>query len=163
MSSGLHENARFPERNLPGGIFTALNDPQKYNQQDRYPVSKTIGLLWTRELAARVPSAEVVINSANPGFCKTGLSRQMKGMMAYAIKGAELALGRSPEDGARCLVDAAVVKGEDTHGKYVSEMRVKPESKLVRSAEGEKLQKKIWEEIIAVLGEKAGLEGSSVP
>ena len=87
----------------------------------------------------------------------------MKGMMAYAIKAAEMTLGRTAEDGARCLVDAAVVKGEDTHQKYLSEMQVKPESKLVRSAEGEKLQKKLWDEIIAVLGDNAGLESGSVP
>lgn len=163
VSSGLHENAKFPERTSPGGILAALNDPKKYQQQDRYPTSKTIGLLWTRELAQRVSSSEVVINSANPGFCATNLSRQMKGAMSYAIKAAEMLLGRSPEDGARCLVDAAVVTGQDSHQKYLSEMQVKPESKLVRSAEGEKLQKKLWDEIITLLEEKGGLEKSSVP
>lgn len=83
--------------------------------------------------------------------------------MAYAIKAAEVLLGRSPEDGARCLVDAAVVKGEDSHQKYLSEMQVKPESKLVRSVEGDKLQKRLWDEIIALLEERGGLEKSSVP
>ena len=163
VSSGLHENARFPERNAPDGILAALNDPKQYHQQDRYPTSKTIGLLWARELAQRIPGSQIVINSATPGFCKTSLSRNMHGVMAYAIKAAEMLLGRSAEDGARCLVDAVVMKGGDTHQRYLSEMQIKPESKLVRSAEGEKLQKKLWDETVALLESRAGLESSYVP
>ena len=87
----------------------------------------------------------------------------MHGIMAYTIKAAEVLLGRSAEDGARCLVDAAVLKGKDTHQKYLSEMQVKPESKLVRSAEGDKLQKKLWDETVALLNVRAGLESSFVP
>lgn len=163
VSSGLHADARFPERNAPGGILAALNDSKQYQQQDRYPTSKSIGLLWARELALRVPSSEIVINSATPGFCKTGLARHMHGMMAYAIKATEMLLGRSAQDGARCLVDAVLMKGEDTHQKYLSEMQVKPESKMVRSKEGAELQKKLWDETIALLEDQAGLEKSSVP
>lgn len=87
----------------------------------------------------------------------------MHGVMAYAIKGAEILLGRSAQDGARCLVDATVVKGVETHQKYLSEMQIKPESKLVRSAEGEQLQRKLWDETVALLESRAGLESSYVP
>ena len=87
----------------------------------------------------------------------------MHGVMAYAIKAVEMLLGRSAEDGARCLVDAVVMKGGDTHQRYLSEMKIKPESKLVRSAEGEKLQKKLWDETVALLESRAGLESSQVP
>lgn len=163
VSSGLHENARFAERNTPGNILDALNDPKQYQKQDRYPTSKTIGLLWARELAHRVRSSEIVINSATPGFCKTGLPRHMKGFMVYAVKVAEVLLARSAQDGARCLLDAAMVQGEDTHGKYLSEMKVKPESELIRSAEGGTLQMTLWEEIVSLLKDQAELESTSIP
>lgn len=163
VSSGLHENARFPERNASGGILAALNDSKQYQQQDRYPTSKVIGLLWARELAQRIPVSQVVVNSVTPGFCKTDLSRHMHGVMAFAIGAAEMLLGRTAQDGARCLVDAVVTKGGETHQKYLSEMQIKPESKLVRSVEGERLQKKVWDETIALLKDRAGLESSYVP
>lgn len=87
----------------------------------------------------------------------------MAGMMGWAIKATEALLGREAADGARVLVDAAVVKGKETHGKYISEMKVKDESRLVRSGEGEELQKRLWEEIVELLRVKAGLEGENVP
>ncbi|MCJ1390772.1 hypothetical protein MMC18_003633 [Xylographa bjoerkii] len=164
VSSGLHEMAKFPERHQsPGHILTALNDPSEYNQQDRYATGKTIGLLWTRELAARLSSNEVVVNAVNPGFCKTGIIQNMSGMMAGMVKLTELLLGRSAADGARCIVDATLMKGVESHGKYLSEMQVKPESPLVRSDEGRELQSKIWDEIVTLLKEKGGLVQSAIP
>ena len=48
------------------------------------------------------------------------------------------------------MVDAALTKTEETHGLFLSEMSVKPESELVRSEEGQKLQEKMWEECMEV-------------
>jgi retinol dehydrogenase-12 len=33
-------------------------------------------------------------------------------------------IGRTPEEGGRLLIDAAVVKGEETHGKYLNETKL---------------------------------------
>ena len=158
VSSGLHEMAKFPERKYgPGKILAALNDSSKYAQQDRYPVSKTIGLFWARELANRVSESEAVVNSVAPGFCKTGLLRNTSGFTYYASKLAETLLGRSPQEGARCIVDAAMVKGPESHGLYLSECDVKAESKLVRGVEGRQLQTILWNDTIALL-KKHGLD-----
>lgn len=155
VSSGLHEMAKFPERSLAKGeILAALNDEKKYKQQDRYPTTKLISLLWTRSLASKIPSSEIIINAPAPGFCKTGLTRNQSGVMGVILKIAEVLLGRSAEDGARCIVDAAIVKGEDTHGKFLSEAKIAPESELVRSKEGQELQEKIWDEVVDVFARK---------
>jgi len=42
-------------------------------------------------------------------------------------------------------------KRPETHGLYLSEMQVKAESDLVRSAEGKELEGRLWEEIVALL------------
>jgi len=163
VSSGLHTMAKFPERKLgPGEILPALNNRAQYSQSDRYSVSKTIGLLWMRELARRVQSSDIVINAVNPGFCKTGLMRNTSGVMYYLSRVAQFLLGREVEDGARCLVDAAIIKGPETHGLYLSEMQVKAESDLVRSAEGKELEGRLWEEIVALLGQH-GLDVENLP
>jgi retinol dehydrogenase-12 len=163
VSSGLHTMAKFPERKLgPGEILPALNNRAQYSQSDRYSVTKTIGLLWMRELASRVQSSDIVINAVNPGFCKTGLMRNTSGVMYYLSRVTQFLLGREVADGARCLIDAAVIKGPETHGLYLSEMQVKAESDLVRSAEGKELEGRLWEEIVALLGQH-GLDVENLP
>lgn len=152
VSSGLHAMAKFPERKLgKGEALSALNDPKKYNQQDRYPVTKALSLLWTKELAERVASSEVIINAPTPGFCKTGLMRNTHGIMSYVVKLSGALLGRSAVDGARCLVSAAVEAGPETHGKYLSETHVKAESEMVGGEEGKELQGRMWQEIVGLL------------
>ena len=164
VSSGLYEMAKFPERKLgAGGILAALNDPNKYKQSDRYPTTKVIGLFWMRELASRVPSSEVTINAVNPGFCKTDLTGNVKGIQSYVMSFAGWAIGRSALEGGRCLVDAATVQGPETHGKYVSELKVKEESSLLRGAEGKGLQGRLWEETIALLKKYGGVDESVLP
>ncbi|MCJ1246126.1 hypothetical protein MMC30_003331 [Trapelia coarctata] len=161
VSSGLHETAKFPERKLDtGGILAALNDPKKYKQSDRYPTTKAIGLFWMRELASKVSSSEVIVNAVNPGFCKTDLASNVKGIQAQIMSFAGWAIGRPALEGGRCLVDAAVAQGPETHGKYVSELKVKAESSLVNGPEGKELQGKLWEETMALLKKHGGLDDS---
>lgn len=50
--------------------------------------------------------------------------------------------------GARCIIDAVLVKGEESHGKYLSEARIAQEADVARGSDGKKLQEKIWEEVI---------------
>ena len=70
VASGLHEMAQFPQRRLLSGqVLAALNDQKQYMQKDRYPVTKLLSLLWTKSLASRVPSSEIIISAPAPGFC----------------------------------------------------------------------------------------------
>jgi retinol dehydrogenase-12 len=59
-------------------------------------------------------------------------------------------VGRSADSGGRTLVQAAVA-GEETHGKYLSECRVKPEGSWVRSDEGARVEKRLWIELVDIL------------
>jgi len=112
------------------------------------------------ELASRVFSSEVIVNAVNPGFCKTDIGRNIKGIQAQIVSFAGWVIGPPAIEGGRCLVDAAVVQGPETHGKYVSELRVKPESSLVSRAEGKGLQGKLWDETMALLKKHGGLDES---
>jgi len=48
-------------------------------------------------------------------------------------------------------MDAAFVKGRDTHGKYLSEAKLVDVSSYVRSDAGQKMQKQLWDETMVVL------------
>ena len=62
----------------------------------------------------------VVINSPNPSYCKSGLVREVEGVMSHA---AEKIFARSTEMGSRALVHG-VVAGEETHGQYLTNCHV---------------------------------------
>jgi hypothetical protein len=80
---------------------------------DRYSVTELLNVFWAREL-------EIVSNFFNPGSVDTGLHRDgNKAIQTYGR-----VVGRTPEEGGRLLIDAAVVKGVDTHGKYLGEAKL---------------------------------------
>jgi hypothetical protein len=84
---------------------------------DRYSVTKLLNVFWGLELASRVPAEEVIIDLINPGSVDAGLHRDGNKF----IQTFDRVLGRTPEEGGRLLIDAAVVKGAESHGKYLSE------------------------------------------
>ena len=59
-------------------------------------------------------------------------------------------IGRSAESGGRTLVHAAVAS-EETHGKYLSECRVKQEGSWVRSEKGARSERRLWTELVDIL------------
>lgn len=108
------------------GIFEALSDSARslHTLPDRYPLSKLFNVYTTRELARLVPVAAdappaVVVNTVNPGLCKSALGRE-SGWGLYFI---QLAFARSTEKGSRVYVDGAA-KGVESHGGYLSSCEV---------------------------------------
>lgn len=81
--------------------------------------------------------------------------RNTGGVMQYVIQLTMALIGRSATDGARCIVDAALVKGPESHGYFLSETNIKAESALVRSEEGQKLQGMLWNEILDAFRQKS--------
>lgn len=56
----------------------------------------------------------------NPGSVDTDLHRDGD----IGVKLFDRFIGRTLEEGGRLLIDAAVVKGAETHGKYLSEAKL---------------------------------------
>ncbi|KAI5859275.1 NAD(P)-binding protein [Durotheca rogersii] len=129
-------------------ILPWLDDPASFQPgPGRYSLSKLLLILWARELAAHTDASEILVNMVNPGWCMTEFHRADP---SSAAAGRYLAW--SADVGARFLTDA-VVAHPDSHGAYLSEQAVKPFSKFVLSAEGQAVQKKLWNETLAALEE----------
>ncbi|KAK4690832.1 hypothetical protein P7C71_g6046, partial [Lecanoromycetidae sp. Uapishka_2] len=144
VSSEVHSFTTFPEKSSPE-ILKTLNDKETANMPDRYNVSKLLEVLYTRELATRTKQnnkPEVIINFLNPGLCQSSLARDAP-IRVHILK---FLLARTTEHGSRTLVHAASA-GSESHGQYLSNCQVSNPSPLVRSEEGAKAQKKVWEEI----------------
>lgn len=146
-SSEVHMWTPFKEQET-NNILARLNDKKYFgNTMDRYSVTKLLNVFWALELASRVSGEEVVINLINPGSVDTGLHRDG----SKIIQGFDRFIGRTREEGGLLLMDAAVVKGADTHGKYLSEAKLVEVSTFVRGEDGRKIQIRLWDETVAVL------------
>jgi retinol dehydrogenase 12 len=141
-------------------ILERLNNREIANMKDRYNMSKLLGMLCVRELAAQVmasPNAGgeglmndlVVINNVAPGWCQTELFRNEKWGAGQNL--ALRMVGRSSEHGARTLVHGATEAGRESHGEYLSECQVKKASPFVTSKKGKEAQDKVWREVVTIL------------
>ncbi|MCJ1470924.1 hypothetical protein MMC07_009572 [Pseudocyphellaria aurata] len=128
VSSGVHAWTDLPERKK-ADIFKTLNDRETAVMGARYPVSKLLEVLYGRELAKHMDKSQtppVVLNLIDPGLCHSELTREA-GWGLYFLK---LAFARSTEVGSRTLVTG-----------------VEQTSLFVRSEEGARTQKRVYEEL----------------
>jgi retinol dehydrogenase-12 len=106
----------FHERTAPN-ILARMDEKEAFGvAMQRYYTSKLLNILWTRELASRIDSKEIIINTVNPGFCYSGLHRHEK---TGVIKIVLWLFGWTSEQGGHCLADA-LVEHDDSHGQYLS-------------------------------------------
>ena len=138
-----------------GQIFTHLSDFARVDMANQYFISKLLLTLAHRDLVDQVDTmtkgsqSRVIINDVNPGWCATGLFRHEK-EPGFGKQVAFRLMGRTGEAGARTLVHAASA-GKETHGKYLSECKVKFESNFVRSKAGRQIQDKVGVDLREVL------------
>ncbi|KAI1496964.1 putative short-chain dehydrogenase/reductase family protein [Biscogniauxia marginata] len=143
---------KFKERNSTP-IFDAFDKkPSSFDFQDRYYTSKLLCQLFVVELTKRVPPSVAVITLVNPGFCwGSGLHHEVSGITSSILTGVKRVIGRSSVVGARTLTDAAVNHGEEVHGQYLGDCKLKPLAPLIYKPEGAKLAEKLWGETMAEL------------
>lgn len=103
-------------------------------------------VLGSRDLAAKTTASakDFVVSCVNPGWYKTELfSHEDLGIeRRFALR----IMGRTGEEGSRTLVHASSAD-KLTHGKYLSECQVKPESQFVRSEVGQHVQERVANEL----------------
>lgn len=93
--------------------------------------------------------SNVIVNLVNPGWCGTELSRAKPHPLGERICFA--LMGWTAEMGSRVYVDA-IAQGRKSHGKYLSECAIKQESSYVRSERGQRIQEKMWSDLMQRIG-----------
>ncbi|KAI0869420.1 NAD(P)-binding protein [Hypoxylon argillaceum] len=119
-----------------------------------------LGQLFMVELVKRVPPSVAIINACNPGLCHgSGLHHETTSSVAgYIFATIKRIIGRSTQIGARVLTDAAVNHGEESHGQYLGDGKLKPFSPIIYKPEGQKLAEVLWQETMDELS-FAGVDG----
>jgi retinol dehydrogenase 12 len=145
------DRANFRERSATD-IFAALGDTASKYQADRYNTSKLLEMI-VRELAQAITNSgkpPVIINAVNPGYCVSELQRHATPVMYFLIKLGGLILARTTEVGSRTLFAGAAV-GEESHGMYMSDCKVKEPSAFVKGEDGLDTQNKVYEQLLRFL------------
>ncbi|KAK3896749.1 short-chain dehydrogenase/reductase SDR [Staphylotrichum tortipilum] len=115
-------------------ILAALDkEEQGVDTVDRMFVSKLLGQLFLNELAKRLPPSVAVINPASAG------SIIMRRVANTAVVG------------ARMMTDAILNHGEQAHGQFLSFQPLVPTAPIIYAAEGEKVTKQLWKEMLEEL------------
>ncbi|KAM0205309.1 hypothetical protein ACHAQI_009294 [Fusarium lateritium] len=153
-SSSVHYNAKFRERHEPS-IFDALNENKQSYLNDRYNVSKLLEVMVVRSIAAAMREGShaaepIILNNVHPGLCESELDKDVEGLPRYLLKLAKSLVARKTEVGARTLVHSAAA-GEQSHGQYMSECRVREPSSFVKSKEGAETQARVHKELMLIL------------
>ncbi|KAK2607549.1 hypothetical protein N8I77_006213 [Diaporthe amygdali] len=159
VTSDLAAWAKFPERHADPLLPALDKRPAKWDMAERYSTSKLLMQLFLSELIKVVPSSTVVINAANPGFCYgTSLARDADGtILGLLVFIMSRIIGHSSAIGARAVIDAAVNKGQESHGQYVEGGKLRPSAPIIYTAEGEQIAKRLWRETLEELS-FAGIE-----
>lgn len=105
-----------------------------------------------RQFAALCPLERtgVVVNMVAPGLCSTGLGRDARLFTRIMHGGVRAMMARTAEEGSRTLLHG-LVAGETSHGKLLSGCKIKENwvPDWVSNAEGQRLQKNIWKELVS--------------
>lgn len=107
-----------------------------------------LNLLLTRALEARLPpGTPLIINTVNPGRCRSEITRRITGIGGAVEALFDYIFAFSTEVGSRHLVWAALALPEDPEslrGAFIHGCRVTEPSDFVISAQGVKVQDRLW-------------------
>ncbi|KAF2003790.1 short-chain dehydrogenase/reductase family protein, partial [Amniculicola lignicola CBS 123094] len=116
---------------------------------ERYGSSKTVLLMFVSKVSELIDAGKVVINAVDPGFVQgTGLHRHMGGGFRAIFAIMKMVSARSLEQGAWAYVDAAVVRGGETHGSFLMDYKVCPYHALMYTEAGKEATERLWEETL---------------
>jgi NAD(P)-dependent dehydrogenase (short-subunit alcohol dehydrogenase family) len=125
-NSALHYTAPLGE--LDDGpdhpIIARLDDQAKADMGGRYPLSKLLVLYAVRELADRAKASGkglFILNSPNPSYCVSNLTRESRG--SVGVKIGERLVARTTEEGSRTLYHG-LFAGEESNGQFLTNCHV---------------------------------------
>ncbi|CAG9951067.1 unnamed protein product [Clonostachys rosea f. rosea IK726] len=151
VSSGTALMAKFLNRDKRP-LLASFDDTtiQPWDSIERYFSSKMLGHLFFVRLIDNLNADDVIVNLVEPGMCKgSELHREVPGVAGVFLNTYKAIAGRNPADGAWTYVDAAVIKGKESHGCFLLDWEIHPFTKLVYLPEGKPIIDTLWDETMA--------------
>ncbi|KAJ5891242.1 short-chain dehydrogenase/reductase family protein [Penicillium subrubescens] len=112
----------------------------------RYADSKVLCAMFMYSLAPRLDASKIMLNMVCPGMVDTAISDFLPIYWRLPVNLVKAVRARSVEAGGWLIVNAAVVAGPESHGRFLEDKEVLEVSKYIRSEAGKNVQEKLWEE-----------------
>lgn len=110
-----------------GGVLAQLDTSEGYDQMGWYSREKLLLAFFVQRLSTQVDPGDVVVNVANPGSCGgTDFFREWPWLAARVMRVLHFFLARTADKGAGIYIEAARVRGAESHGSFVSDWAYKP-------------------------------------
>ncbi|KLO79793.1 enoyl-CoA hydratase/isomerase [Fusarium fujikuroi] len=120
---------------------------------EHYNKTKLVQLIFMTQLAKAIEvsgKGHIIVNGVHPGFCSTPLFDNTPWPFNLIFKGLLALFGRAPEVGSRALL-AGAFADESLNGKFMSNGTFHELPRIMQGDEGEKMCRKVWEELSGVL------------
>lgn len=109
-----------------GPVFEQFDKPLGYNKMLWYGRTKVLLVFFMSKLAEVVSADDVLINMPNPGTTRgTAFFRESSTLAAKLIAILQFLGARRVDVGATTYLDAALVRGKESHGCFLSDWSIK--------------------------------------
>ncbi|OOQ84859.1 putative short-chain dehydrogenase/reductase family protein [Penicillium brasilianum] len=144
--------AKFANKNA-NPLLPSFDDRKNFDSVDNYSKTKLLGQLSLWKLADLVSSDDTIINMVEPGFTKgTELQRDAPFATKVALNLLKAVSARDVKLAASTYIDAAIVKGKDSHGSILTNWEIAPYAPFEYTSEGHEVMERLWKETIEELG-----------
>ncbi|TGJ85564.1 hypothetical protein E0Z10_g3194 [Xylaria hypoxylon] len=135
-----------------GPVLRQFDTSRDFSHFEWYGKSKLMLIFFIARLAEMVSPSDVLINMSNPGATKgTDFGRDTNLIFRKAFSVLQFFLSRTVAEGASMYLDAALTRGTDSHGSFISEWTIKPYPKIWYTPEGRETDLILWEETLGEL------------
>ncbi|KAL3459025.1 hypothetical protein BJX64DRAFT_291568 [Aspergillus heterothallicus] len=134
------------------GVLQYMDKEEAFLGTRRYGDSKLLCVLFMYALAERLDPAKVVVNMMCPGMVNTGMSDILPFYARPFMNAFKFFRARSVEVGAGIVLHSALVAGPESHGRFLDDTTIAEQSTYIKSAEGQEVQKRVWDETVAEMG-----------
>lgn len=129
-------------------VLKHLDTAESLPMFTRYADSKALCFLFQLELAKHYNPDRVIVNSFCPGMVDTGMTDVLPIYLRIPMVAVKAIRARSPKKAAWIALNAAVVAGAETHGRLLGDMVVEAPWEFLKTEEGLRAQKALWNETV---------------
>ncbi|KAJ5105349.1 hypothetical protein NUU61_002696 [Penicillium alfredii] len=130
------------------------DDPKACRGRRRYQNSKLVINAFVQRLATVLLPSEVIVNNVCPGLVATDILRNLPLWLKPGMYIFFKLKARTIQEGGRVIIRAAIVAGQESHGKFVQNgkmdrLMVSSGAPFLGEPAGKEYTEKLWAEIIA--------------
>ncbi|KAI1643486.1 NAD(P)-binding protein [Daldinia loculata] len=154
VNAALALTAPLPKADGHKSIIATLDDPKFFapNTDKNYNMSKVLSQMFAYKLSEYVSADDVIVNLVCPGYVKgTELSRDASIFIRPAVALFSALTARTVKDGASTYLDAALVKGKESHCSFLVSWKVSPFNSFLYTPQGKDAADQLFNETMKEL------------